>query len=210
MEFVFQILYTITTALLIPVVTLLLVLLGWSLFQIGGFLAETRERRHTSPAGRWHETTPAFGKTSPTEILDPSRRLFDIELQMTRRLARLRWAVRVGPMLGLMGTLIPMGPALLQFSSGDFAAAAAQIVIAFGTTVVGLVVAGTAYTLWQIRKLWYAQDLADLEYELYHETTIDSAHSQTPTSPKIDSDKIDPDKIDSGVGEPGPSAASVG
>ncbi len=178
MEVVFQVLYTLTTALLIPVVSGLLALLAWSLFQVGGWLSEWRERFRTTPLERWSVDGDSSIAMDPRST-EPPRVLLDTELRMTRRLMRLRWAVRLGPMLGLMGTLIPMGPALLEFSSGDFEAASAQIVIAFGTTVIGLLIAAVTYTLWLIRKLWYAQDLAELEHGLSHETTICTA----PTEP---------------------------
>ncbi len=163
MDALFQILYRLTTALLVPVVLMLLGLLAWSLFQVGAWLAEWQKRRRTSPHNRWN--TASDLPTSLTNDADVSPLLLEVEWQMTCRLSRLRWAVRLGPMLGLMGTLIPMGPALLEFSSGDASAAARQIVIAFATTVVGLLVAGVNYTLWQIRRIWYARDLLQLEQE---------------------------------------------
>ncbi len=163
MDALFQVLYRLTTALLIPVVLMLLGLLAWSLFQVGAWLAEWRKRRRTSPRNRWN--IASYLPTSLTNDADVSPLLLEVEWQMTCRLSRLRWAVRLGPMLGLMGTLIPMGPALLEFSSGDASAAARQIVIAFATTVVGLLVAGINYTLWQIRRIWYARDLLELEQE---------------------------------------------
>jgi outer membrane transport energization protein ExbB (TC 2.C.1.1.1) len=72
--------------------------------------------------------------------------------------------MRVGPILGLMGTLIPMGPALVSLSRGDVQSMAASLIIAFATTVIGLVVGGICYCSLLIRNRWYHQDLSDLEY----------------------------------------------
>lgn len=90
--------------------------------------------------------------------------LQDAELDMARRLEPLRMGIRVGPILGLMGTLIPMGPALVSLSKGDVQSMAASLIIAFTTTVIGLVVGGICYCSLLIRNRWYHQDLSDVEY----------------------------------------------
>jgi biopolymer transport protein ExbB/TolQ len=90
--------------------------------------------------------------------------LQDIELSMAKALEPLRIGVKVGPILGLMGTLIPMGPALIGLSQGDIKSLADNLVIAFATTVIGLVVGGICYGSMVIRTRWYRQDLSDLEY----------------------------------------------
>ena len=92
--------------------------------------------------------------------------LQDAELSMARALEPLRIGVRAGPILGLMGTLIPMGPALIGLSQGDIKSMADNLVIAFATTVIGLVVGGICYAAMVIRSRWYRQDLSDLEYAI--------------------------------------------
>lgn len=90
--------------------------------------------------------------------------LQDVELSMAKALEPVRIGVKVGPILGLMGTLIPMGPALIGLSQGDIKSLADNLVIAFATTVIGLVVGGVCYATMVIRTRWYRQDLSDLEY----------------------------------------------
>lgn len=90
--------------------------------------------------------------------------LQDTELAMDKALEPIRLGVRVGPMLGLMGTLIPLGPALLGLAEGNIKQLADSLVIAFTTTVVGIVVGGICYGASTIRARWYRQDLSDLEY----------------------------------------------
>jgi biopolymer transport protein ExbB/TolQ len=90
--------------------------------------------------------------------------LQDAELRMGKALEPVRIGVKVGPILGLMGTLIPMGPALIGLSQGDIKSMADNLVIAFATTVIGLVVGGICYGLLVVRSRWYRQDLSDLEY----------------------------------------------
>jgi biopolymer transport protein ExbB/TolQ len=90
--------------------------------------------------------------------------LQDAELGMGKALEPIKIGVRVEPMMGLMGTLIPMGPALISLSQGDIQKMADSLVIAFSTTVIGLAVGGICYGVYTVRNRWYRQDLSDLEY----------------------------------------------
>lgn len=71
--------------------------------------------------------------------------------------------VRVGPILGLLGTLIPLGPGLAALGSGDIATLAQSLTIAFDTTVTGLTVGAIAYLVSKYKKQWYEAELIDVE-----------------------------------------------
>ena len=71
---------------------------------------------------------------------------------------------RIGPTLGLMGTLIPMGPSLAGLASGDIASMAYNMQIAFATTVVGLVAGAVGFLTQQVKQRWYLQDMTNLEF----------------------------------------------
>jgi len=94
--------------------------------------------------------------------------LADAEQTAIRRLDKTRVLIRIGPMLGLMGTLIPISPALVGLAQGDTQTLSTNLVTAFSTTVVGLLIGATAYIVALIRERAYSQDLADLEYVLEH------------------------------------------
>ncbi|MFV8753018.1 MotA/TolQ/ExbB proton channel family protein [Nannocystaceae bacterium ST9] len=85
--------------------------------------------------------------------------LDEVEGTIDRRLARASLGLRLGPLLGLMGTLIPMGPALLALAAGDIRDMALQLVLAFTTTVIGLAIAVIATLISAARRRWYAADL---------------------------------------------------
>jgi biopolymer transport protein ExbB/TolQ len=90
----------------------------------------------------------------------------EYEIRMAKRLEQTRIVATISPMLGLMGTLIPLGPALIGLSSGNIAQLADNLMIAFATTVVGLFAGTVGYVLTQVRKRWYWQDMADIDYVL--------------------------------------------
>lgn len=71
--------------------------------------------------------------------------------------------VKVGPSLGLLGTLIPLGPGLAALGTGDIATLAQALTIAFDTTVTGLTVGAVAFLISKYKKQWYESELIDLE-----------------------------------------------
>jgi biopolymer transport protein ExbB/TolQ len=70
---------------------------------------------------------------------------------------------RIGPMFGLMATLIPLGPGLIALGQGDTETLSSSLLTAFDATVSGLAAAGVAYIISRVRKRWYASDLLNME-----------------------------------------------
>jgi biopolymer transport protein ExbB/TolQ len=93
-----------------------------------------------------------------------NKRLADFDFGSLRRLERTRWLVRAGPALGLMGTLIPLSPALAGLAAGDVKKLSDNLRVAFSVTVLGLLVGAIAYGISLVRDRLYGQDLSDLEY----------------------------------------------
>lgn len=100
----------------------------------------------------------------PTFNIESEKLLQDYELRIAKELENPRLVARIGPMLGLMGTLIPMGPALIALSAGNIHELATNLVIAFSTTVLGLLVGGVGYGIASVKKRWYSQDMSDMDY----------------------------------------------
>jgi biopolymer transport protein ExbB/TolQ len=90
--------------------------------------------------------------------------LADFDYQSQSRLARTRLLVRAGPAIGLMGTLIPLSPALTGLAEGNVTRLSTNLRIAFSVTVLGLLVGAVAFGLSIYRDRMYGQDLSDLEY----------------------------------------------
>lgn len=85
------------------------------------------------------------------------------ELKIAKSLEKTDIITRLGPTLGLMGTLIPMGPGLAALGAGDIQTLAQAIIVAFDTTVVGLAAGGISYVISKIRRRWYEEYLSNLE-----------------------------------------------
>lgn len=148
--------------LFFPVVVLLLLLVGWMVMATGMFLrsgiARMRGRRPALDRYFAKIDAAANGPNSDAE-LDVESVLQDAELAMTRMLNRTRFAVRVGPSLGLIGTLIPMAIALGGLAAGDLPSLASNMVTAFSSTIVGIAVGIVAYLLTLARDSWVRADM---------------------------------------------------
>lgn len=188
MELLTRALYLLSTGLLVPVIVLLLVLFVRSLAlagsTYGAWLSRLRFRAALRPlldrvdrgdveavlrdAGlppepRWTaaiERLAAHGRSAAQR----EKVLADFEAGCEADLAPARTMARLGPMLGLMGTLIPMGPALVGLAAGDVAAMAENLQVAFSTTVVGLFVGGVGFAVQQAKQRWHNEALADLVF----------------------------------------------
>lgn len=86
-----------------------------------------------------------------------------IEHYGRRRIERADILARVAPMLGLMGTLIPLGPGIAALGRGEFEILARAVSVAFDTTVIGLAIGILGFVVGRVRRRWYDRVLADLE-----------------------------------------------
>jgi biopolymer transport protein ExbB/TolQ len=92
-----------------------------------------------------------------------SELISDNETRLIKKTNKTDILVRVGPSLGLLGTLIPLGPGLAALGTGDIATLAQSLTIAFDTTVTGLSVGAVAYLISKYKKQWYESELIDVE-----------------------------------------------
>ena len=92
------------------------------------------------------------------------RILNEFEIYADKDLSTSKTLAKLGPMLGLMGTLIPMGPALVGLSTGDIASMAYNMQVAFATTVVGLFSSAIGFMTLQVKQRWYVREMSELEF----------------------------------------------
>ena len=170
-----KIILTISNALLYPVLILLVILVGVSFIFVGELLSDYSRRRggdiedklnerHLSVFYKKLKGVLAGHSDEDTRVIEVERLLQEKEVEITKKLEKPRILIRVGPILGLMGTLIPLGPALLGLSAGNIEQLANNLVIAFTSTVVGLLIGAVSMVVATVRQRWYTEDMNDMEY----------------------------------------------
>ena len=88
----------------------------------------------------------------------------NFETEADKDLSVSKILAKIGPVLGLIGTLIAMSPALVNLSSGDVSGMAYNMQIVFATTVIGLVVSMAGLITLQFKQRWYSQESNHLFY----------------------------------------------
>jgi biopolymer transport protein ExbB/TolQ len=122
-------------------------------------------RLSPSLARFWRRLESRLREAGSSEHLDLwlEETLQQEEMAVTSRLDRTRAFVRLGPMLGLAGTIIPLGPALQSLLGGDLAGMVSHLVIGFGAVVCGLVMSGVSYAITLVRERWARVELKEME-----------------------------------------------
>ena len=93
-----------------------------------------------------------------------ARKLIGNEEEVTNKSLRITDIItRIGPTLGLMGTLIPLGTGLAALGSGDINTLSTALIVAFDTTVVGVGCGALAYVISKIRYGWYDEYVSNLD-----------------------------------------------
>lgn len=188
MNTISDIMFWISTGLLVPVVVLLIALFFRSLLLVGSFFGQYVGIRKTDKALRepleslrlanldeFESKLPVSDKSLVVnymrrimEVRDShaqvQRLLANFEIAADKDLATSKTLTKLGPILGLMGTLIPMGPALVGLSTGDIASMAYNMQVAFATTVIGLFAGAIGFLTQQVKQRWYLQDLTNLDF----------------------------------------------
>ena len=187
MNYISDILYWISTGLLVPVIMLLIFFFGRALLLIGCFFGQYLSIQRTASLlrkeldGLTKDNVMTLSESLPkkntslvvtymNQLLKAQnsaqrqRLLASFEIEADKDLSISKTLGKMGPMLGLMGTLIPMGPALVGLSTGNIASMAYNMQVAFATTVVGLFAAAIGFVTQQMKQRWYLQDMTNLEY----------------------------------------------
>lgn len=164
-------LYAVSSLLFYPVLIGLVLLTFWTVISFGGFLRGYIERRqgNSSVLGKYRRSLESEIQSLVPDSLDIlsirlERSLQSAELEIIKSLDKVRFTIRVGPALGLMGTLIPMGISLSAMAQGDMPEMAGSMVTAFTTTVVGLACGVAAYLMSLVREKWIRADMREMEY----------------------------------------------
>ncbi len=188
MDQITKILYWISTGLLIPVIVLLLVFFIRALLLLGTFYGMYIQKLKFNKT--FNDKIDSFDKTNINDNIKQfptnskllvnlyfkklssinqgavyyDKLLTDFELACQKDLSGSQTLAKLGPILGLMGTLIPMGPALVGLAAGDIGSMASNMQVAFATTVIGLLTGAVGFVVMQVKRRWYAADISNLEF----------------------------------------------
>ena len=184
-------LFALSQVLRFPVILLLWVCVAAALFMVGGCVSEFLVRRRERTGfnlNSWLEAGPVLGVAEDRQAALPAplqglltdvdrehRRqslsdgglehvVLEREEQVRRTLNGSRMLVRVGPSLGLLGTLIPMGTALASLTAGNLEAMAGQMVVAFTTTIIGISAGTMAFVIQVIRHAWVNETVREQRF----------------------------------------------
>jgi biopolymer transport protein ExbB/TolQ len=87
----------------------------------------------------------------------------DEGMKAAKRLEKTDIIAKISPAVGLMGTLIPLGPGLTALGAGNIQELADHLTAAFDAAILGMGAAAIAFTVSKIRRRWYEQELSNLE-----------------------------------------------
>lgn len=103
------------------------------------------------------ELTPLMRESLAVRIVTEEQSHYDVRLKTSDLVAR------IAPLLGLLGTLIPLGPGIIALGQGDTMTLSSSLMTAFDTTILGLISAAVAMVISTIRKNWYNNYMSVLE-----------------------------------------------
>lgn len=184
-------LFALGQVLRFPVMSLLWVCVGFTLYYAGHVLIEAvnRQREHVGfNLKRWlqqgqllhsaAERRQQLPRALRALLVDVQQQhqhgtlqhgglenvVAEHEEQLRHALNGPRALVKIGPSLGLIGTLIPMGSSLAAMASGNLQAMAGQMVVAFTTTIIGLATGTVAYAITAARQAWINAAIREQRY----------------------------------------------
>ncbi|MFV0304168.1 MAG: MotA/TolQ/ExbB proton channel family protein [Moheibacter sp.] len=188
MEIISKILFWVANSLLIPDIIILLILFIKSLLLSGSFYNQfiTKRKNDRILDTIIKELTPdnieELKQNLPLKdnslyikylrdllLHKPDAAYYDFsisnfETDAEKETATSKLLTKLGPVLGLIGTLIAMSPALVGLSSGDISGMAYNMQVVFATTVVGLVISIIGLVTLQFKQRWYAKETNNLDY----------------------------------------------
>lgn len=143
--------YQIGQFFLLPTLFLIALLFLYAFWILGEFAILTWRRR----AGRGRLLLTAYQDA-------PGMNDDELDVLAHKMLEHPRIASRVTPMLGLVATMIPMGPALRSLSDGNLAQVSENLTVAFSAVILALIAASITYWVVNVRRRWLAEELLEI------------------------------------------------
>jgi len=163
MDYISKLLFGIANILLIPDILLLIIFFIRSIILLVTTYMQYVARRGGGGSSIYAKYSNMLIGHEPDEAY-ADYLCAQMEAEAAKDVNLSRLLTKLGPVLGLIGTLISMSPALVGLSTGDISGMAYNMQVVFSATVVGLVISVVGLFTQQLKSRWYQQDISRLEY----------------------------------------------
>lgn len=147
---------------LIPTLAVIALLFLYAFYALGAFVVQWWQRRGAAISFESTRGFPLVAWARDRTLLKDD----DLDVMAHKLLELPRIATRVAPMLGLVATMIPMGPALKGLSDGNLAQVSDNLTVAFSAVILALIAAAITYWIVSVKRRWLAEELAWLAARL--------------------------------------------
>lgn len=162
--------YQVSDLLLAPVLLAILFVFFYGFYVFGQFCMQAVQRNRGAVAFKQQQQKQP--KVIPGYDLhnflcaNPKSTFDELEVFALKDLEFVRLVTRIAPMLGLVATMIPMGPALKSLADGNIQGISDNLVIAFAAVIFGLVAATFTFLVASVKKRWLAVELIEAQKRL--------------------------------------------
>jgi len=197
--FIEKTMYQLSDFFMAPVLILITLLFIYALFALGKFIAQSMQRKSNrsnflaliqSKLGEFNLKKLAGYPMSQLANLTPTISKEQLDVAALSDIEGVRNVSRLAPMLGLIATMIPMGPALKSLADGNIQGISENLIIAFSAVIFGLVIASITFWIASIKKRWLAEELVAINplLEHYH-AELKTVEKLKDTSVKLPQEK---------------------
>ncbi len=220
-EYLNQVMYTIAQSLEVPDIVVLLILIAVSIVLVGTLLAEyftehirlkvklpqlfdelnsgeiptaecirnsgllKRQKQALIELTRHPELTAIMREALAVRLITEEQAHYDQIVKVSDLVAKL------GPIFGLLGTLIPLGPGIIAMGQGDTYTLSQSLLTAFDTTILGLISAAVAMVVSMIRRGWYDNYMSALEAVMESVLEVEKKNTGQASEPiKIEAETV--------------------
>lgn len=199
-----ELMYRVSDIFLAPVLISLLVLFVYALWALGAFFAKSWQRSRNEKQYNKAQSELAsvagfelFSHYAQRKKIKTDHISFDdLEVFALTKLEKVRLVTRISPMLGLIATMIPMGPALKSLADGNIQGISDNLVIAFSSVIFGLVIATLTFWIATVEKRWLAVELLDCQKLMAADQKAEKlARKETPKEKQEESPEVNSEVI---------------
>ena len=166
-----QTMYQLSDFFMAPVLCLIALLFIYALFASGQFFSQTLQRRRHYKSfiqllnSRLGKKPDLMLNGYPMASLAneiPNISQDQLDVAALKELEGVRNVSRLAPMLGLIATMIPMGPALKSLADGNIQGISENLIVAFSAVIFGLIIASITFWIASVKKRWMVEELVAL------------------------------------------------